>query len=108
MNTTAARALAGAALALGLAIAVPGIACAERVWDIGAYDNCMRGIPTIMTPQGYDQAHWQCCRDSGGDYDFGEHKCVSPPAEAENVPGNPNPTVTGKPRPPLAPGGSVG
>ena len=59
--------------------------------------------PTIPA-NGYDYEHWKCCRDSGGDYEHGDAdqgKCKAPPAEADNVPGNP--TVTGKPRPPLVP-----
>lgn len=104
MNLTR-HAVAGAVAAL-LALGSATTANAERVWDVTAYDSCMGRIPTIMTPSGYAQAHWQCCRDSGGDYDHGQGKCVSPPAEVENVPGNTNPT--GQPRPPLAPVGSVG
>ena len=101
-----ARAVGIGGVGLGLALASAATSSAERVWDIGAYDSCMARIPTIMTPSGYDQAHWQCCRDSGGDYDHHQGKCVSPPAEADNVPGNTNPPP-GQPRPPIASGGSV-
>ena len=94
---------------LGLVLGASAPASAERIWDIGAYDDCMARIPTI--PDNYDFEHWKCCKDSGGDYEHGDAdqgKCKAPPAEAENVPGNTNPTVTGKPRPPMAPSGSVG
>jgi hypothetical protein len=98
-----------AGMGLGLAFGGAATANAERVWDIEAYDKCMVGIPTIISPSNYDYEHWSCCTKSGGDYDHNQGKCVAPPAEAENVPGNTNPTLTpGKPRPPLAPGGSVG
>jgi hypothetical protein len=100
------RSIVTAFLGLSLALGTAATASAERVWDIEAYDNCMVLIPTF--PSDYEWEHWQCCRKSGGDYDFHQHKCVAPPAEAENVPGDPKPTVTGKPRPPLVPGTSVG
>jgi hypothetical protein len=99
------RAIITAVAGLGLAVGGAAPATAERVWDIGAYDNCMVLIPTL--PNDYEWYHWKCCTDSGGDYDFHQHKCVAPPAEADNVPGNTSPT-TGKPRPPLTPGDSVG
>ena len=105
------RAIISAIAGLGLALSAAATASAERVWDIGAYDNCMARIPTVISPGDYDYEHWKCCRDSGGDYTHGdqyEGKCWAPPAEAENVPGNTNPTVSGKPRPPLVPGDSVG
>jgi hypothetical protein len=96
---------------LGLALGAPATAHAERILDVEAYDNCMAQIPTL--PINYDYDHWKCCKDAGGDYEHGDGagdmgRCKAPPAEAESVPGNTNPTVTGKPRPPLVPGTSVG
>jgi hypothetical protein len=104
MRANITRAIAIAGIGLGLAIGAATPASAEKIWDIEAYDNCMGRIPTI--PNDYEWYHWECCTKSGGEYDFNEHKCVAPPAEADNVPGNP--TATGRPRPPLMPGGPVG
>jgi hypothetical protein len=94
----------------GLALAINGAtpATAERIWDIEAYDNCMVRIPTIISPSGYEQSQWECCVKSGGEFDFHQQKCVAPPAEVENVGGSTGPVVSGKPRPPLTPGTSVG
>ena len=100
------RAIITAVAGLGLALGASAPASAERIWDIGAYDNCMARIPTI--PDNYDFEHWKCCKDSGGDYEHGDAydgKCKAPPAQADNVPGNP--VAPGQPRPP-APGGTEG
>lgn len=51
------RYLAGPALALALALGSPAVANGEQVWDIGAYDDCMK--KTIR------DAAW-CCLTSGG------------------------------------------
>jgi hypothetical protein len=95
--------LGGPALAVGLAIGLAATAAAEDVWDIEAYDNCMS--KTVRSAE-------VCCIASGGTVTSGERDdgCVAPPAtEAENVPGNPAPTLPGgQPRPPTAPADSVG
>jgi hypothetical protein len=75
------RYLASPALVLGLAIGSAAVANALPEWDIGAYDNCMRGLPTIMTPEEYEDAHYQCCIKSGGKYHHTYEKCQAPPAE---------------------------
>ena len=49
-------------------------------WDIEAYDNCIRKIPTIMDPGAYNRANYSCCVNSGGIYDHGGNKCVAPAA----------------------------
>ena len=107
-TTAVIRYLAGPTLAVGFALAAPAVANAERVWDIGAYDSCMAQMPNYSFEDRYKLYDYiaGCCARSGGDFvnDGGTRKCVSPPAEAENVPGNTNPT--GQPRPPVAPGGS--
>lgn len=68
------RYLAGPALALGLAIGSSAVANAEQVWDIGAYDDCMK--KTIR------DAAW-CCLTSGGivtDANAQDDSgCVAPP-----------------------------
>lgn len=89
--------LVTAAVAFSLTTAAH--ASAERSWDIDVYDDCIgRGVD--IGP---------CCVLSDGDLTQDKPpKCVAPPAEAVDVPGNPAPTVTGKPRPPHLPGTSVG
>ena len=76
----ATRYLAGSALALGLAIGSAAIADAEQVWDIGAYDNCMAGLSTILTPAQYAAAERDCCIKSGGVHDM--WKCGAPGVES--------------------------
>jgi hypothetical protein len=71
------RYLAGPALALGVAIGSAGVA--NAVWDIEAYDACMK--KTIRDPL-------HCCADSGGVWPQGdikdrENHCVAPAPEAE-------------------------
>lgn len=108
MTNPVIRAIITTIAGLGLAIGGACPASAERIWDIEVYDNCVRGIPTIISDSGYQQSDWKCCTQSGGEYDFHQMKCVAPAAEAESVDGGPLPTVSGRPRPPLTPGTSVG
>ena len=73
------RYLAGPALALGLAIGSAAIASADREWDIGAYDDCMKKT--------YRDAAW-CCLTSGGvvtDVNAQDDSgCAAPPAEQQS------------------------
>jgi hypothetical protein len=74
------RYLAGSALALGLAIGTAAVASAEQEWDIEAYDNCVAGISTIVTPAQYNAAERDCCIKSGGVHDM--WKCGAPGVES--------------------------
>jgi len=89
------------------ALASAGTANAEPVWDIGAYDDCMGRVPIDYPPVNRDAWAEGCCDRSGGVWKPGQG-CFAPPAEAQNVPGNPNPTGPRKPTVPINPGGSVG
>lgn len=70
------RYLAVPAFAMGLAIGSAAAANAEREWDIGAYDDCMK--KTIR------DAAW-CCLTSGGVVTDANAQdgsgCAAPPAE---------------------------
>jgi hypothetical protein len=107
MNTTVIRLtryLAAPAVALGLAIG--SAAVANAVWDIEAYDACMK--KTIRDPL-------HCCANSGGVWPQGEIKdrenhCTAPPPEAEAqnaLPGG-APTHVMQPSPLPAPPGDIG
>jgi len=98
------RVIITAVAASGLAIAGAVPASAERSWDIGEYDSCMRNMPPIESTDDYVEQNKWCCYKSDGDWD-NNRGCVAPPAEADNVPGNP--VAPGQPRPP-APGGTEG
>ena len=91
--------LATALLTAALAVGAAATASAERVWDIGAYDECMGMFPDDETPSEHIATEKACCAASGGDWastpefpNIGE--CVAPPAELENMPGQPEPTAT--------------
>ena len=112
MTTTAStsrrltRYLAGPALALGVALgSAAGANAAEREWDIGAYDDCMK--KTIR------DAAW-CCLTSGGvvtDADAQDGSgCAAPPAEQSGrnpLPGD-APTHVMQPSPLPGPPGDIG
>ncbi len=102
------RYLAGPALALGLAIGSAGVANALPEWDIGAYDDCMRGLPTILTPAQYANAERDCCLKSGGVHDM--WKCTAPGVESQgrNPLNSDAPTHVMQPSPLPAPPGDVG
>jgi hypothetical protein len=104
------RYLAGPALALGLAIGSAALANALPEWDIGAYDQCMAGIPTIMTPQEYELARHECCVKSGGIWDFYKGDCGAPGVESQGrnpVPSD-APTHVMQPSPLPVRGGDIG
>jgi hypothetical protein len=78
-------AIAAAAISLGIApgaeaqpIDSSGHTAGE--WDIGAYDNCMSKIPTIMDPDAYVRAHFTCCVNSGGVFNHDTNDCQAPAA----------------------------
>jgi hypothetical protein len=99
------RYLAGPALALGLAIGSAAIA--NAVWDIGEYDNCIAGIPTIMTPAQYEMAEYECCNKSGGVWKHGlgrPGKCGAPGVDSQGR----VPTHVMQPSPLPAPPGDIG
>ncbi|MGZ8746339.1 MAG: hypothetical protein ACXWZ2_04715 [Mycobacterium sp.] len=77
--------LIGSVAAVGIAVGSPAVAGAEAVWDIGAYDSCVAKIPTVpQGPDAYERDDFKCCTESGGVYDHGNKKCVSPPAESQS------------------------
>jgi len=104
------RYLAVPALALGLAIGSAAAANAVPEWDIGGYDSCVSGIPTIQTPTQYEMNVRECCVKSGGIYNFGEGKCVAPGVESQGRNPLPNgaPTHVMQPSPLPAPPGDIG
>lgn len=86
------RYLAGSALALGMAIGSAAVANALPEWDIGGYDSCMAGIPTIISPEAYEQSHYACCVNSGGIFKHGPPgDCVAPGVESQGR--NPLPSI---------------
>ncbi len=53
-------------------LAQPAVSHAEKVWDIGVYDQCIKDNGTI-------HAHF-CCANSGGEWDYDNGKCTAPVA----------------------------
>jgi hypothetical protein len=94
--------LAGPALALGLTLG--SAAVANAVWDIGAYDDCMRKIPTIMSHDEFEDAHYDCCVKSGGIYKLTHEKCVAPGVDSQGR----VPTHVMQPSPLPSPPGDIG
>ena len=87
--------LSAIALMAGLAIGAAIPAGAERVWDLGIYDECMDNFPDARNKEQYNAQIAFCCANSGGDTTSdaeGWTVCVAPPPEAENVPGQSVPT----------------
>lgn len=85
---------AAVALAFG-ALTQPGVAHAERVWDIQAYDTCMKGANDRYandktTKDEYTDERRFCCEMSGGQWDMfgngGWGECGAPPATAQSAP----------------------
>jgi hypothetical protein len=105
------RTILAAVATAGLALCASAPANAERVWDFGLFEDCMASMPDYVADDILKFMDWSagCCAKSGGDWrtidNPGRGECVSPPAEADNVPGSP--PVTGQPRPPLAPNEGV-
>jgi hypothetical protein len=77
------RYLAVPAVALAMALGSGAVARALPEWDIGAYDKCVAGIPTILGPTEYHQSVYECCTKTGGIFDFDNMECVAPPAESQ-------------------------
>jgi hypothetical protein len=96
------RYLAGPALALGVALGLAGGANAAPEWDIEAYDNCIAGLPTILTPAQYADGERRCCLQSGGVHDM--WKCGAPGVESQGR----VPTHVMQPAPLPAPPGDIG
>ena len=91
-------ALFAAAAALGAStLASPAIATAERVWDIGEYDDCIAAIGELgdaPTEQDRLELTEACCDFSGGVWNGTTQECRAPPAT--------------RPVPPrLSPGGEI-
>ncbi|UXA17514.1 hypothetical protein [Mycobacterium sp. SMC-4] len=100
MNTTSLRkrmsaAVVGttaAALAVG-ALVQPAVSHAERVWDIQAWDTCMKGVREreekgqISVQQALEEKRF-CCDMSGGVWsaDANGSFCAAPPATAQSAP----------------------
>lgn len=99
------RYLAGPALALGVALGSAAVAnAAEREWDIGAYDDCMKKT--------FRDAAW-CCLTSGGvvtDVNAQDSSgCAAPPAAQSGRNSLPSdaPTHVIQPLPPPGPRGDI-
>jgi len=75
------RYVAVPALALGLALG--SAAVANAVWDIGVFDECMKGVPGDWTSPFYWDHQQGCCARSGGNWDDSGKKCVAPPADSQ-------------------------
>lgn len=74
-----------AATALFGASAVDSLATASAApteWDIGNYDECMKGVNYDDPSQ---QLAWtrKCCKSSGGVWNDAMGKCQSPPMDAQ-------------------------
>jgi hypothetical protein len=72
-------------LVLSVAIGSAGVATAEQVWDVVAWDNCVRNIPDdVLAGEHGNDALRECCWKTGGDWkptgDPG-HDCKAPPAD---------------------------
>lgn len=91
--------------ALAFGVAIGSAAVANAVWDIEAYDACLRGLPTIMTHDEFEDAHYNCCVKSGGIYKHTHEKCVAP--GVASLPGG-APTHVMQPAPLPAPPGDIG
>lgn len=64
----------GAAILVGTGFAQPAVVYgAEKEWDIGMYDQCLKDNP------GSHHQHF-CCHSSGGQWDYDNGKCTAPPA----------------------------
>lgn len=97
--------LAGPALALGVAIGSAGVA--NAVWDIGAYDSCIKNIPddVYLGEHGQDAVR-ECCWKSGGNWDpkKTDNNCVAPGVDSQGR----VPTHVMQPLPLPAPPGDIG
>lgn len=97
-------ALIAAACAFGGGtIGSTAIASAAPEWDIGLYDDCMKGV---NKPDPSEQLAWtrKCCLDSGGVWNDSLGKCQSPPAQPAQRPGvAPRPGVITQTLEPMAP-----
>ncbi len=101
--------IAAGAIAIGVSVTVgtATVANAERIWDLDTFDNCIAAGPGHVGPLQWKDYMQGCCARSGGDWDDANGKCVAPPAEAENVPGNSGP-LGPPPKPRPAPPTSAG
>ena len=87
---TPATIFAAAAMALTAGgLAQPAVSQAEKVWDIGVYDQCIKDNGTI-------HAHF-CCANSGGEWDYDSGKCTAPPATFQTQPQTPRSVVPPRP-----------
>ena len=88
--TRVSQCLAATALMAGLAIGTAAIASAEREWDLGVYDDCMKG-----EDPGNQSMVRTCCLLSGGvwvDRKIGQPGYCTAPAPLQNPEGQPGPT----------------
>lgn len=89
--TRVSRHLAATALMAGLAIGAAATAGAEPVWDLGEYDRCIESY--TGPPDKFEEHDVNCCVLSGGEWTIAQG-CVAPVPQAQNVPGEPEPTAT--------------
>ncbi|ULE33271.1 hypothetical protein [Mycobacterium sp. IDR2000157661] len=106
------RYLAGPALALGVAIGSAAGATAEPVWDVVAWDSCVRAIPDdVLLGEYGDDALRECCWKTGGDWKPDGHgtACKAPPpGQSGRNPLTSAPTHVMQPAPLPAPPGDIG
>jgi hypothetical protein len=95
-----------------VAIGSAAVANAERVWDVVAWDSCVRNIPDdVLLGEYGDDALRECCWKTGGDWnpDGNGIACKAPPAEgAGRNPLTSAPTHVMQPSPLPAPPGDIG
>jgi hypothetical protein len=63
-------------------LAQPAVSHAEKYWDVGSYDNCVRVADNrMLSGQTTTSQYWQevrfCCDRSGGEWQSG--RCTAPP-----------------------------
>ncbi|WP_156662634.1 hypothetical protein [Mycobacterium sp. 1274761.0] len=92
--------IAAAVVAAGLI--QPAVSHAEKVWDIGVYDSCMKQAGQRYASGKTDVGQFEdekvfCCTSSGGEWSASQGGCVAPPATFQTQ--QPKPGDVQAPRP---------
>jgi hypothetical protein len=95
----ATAATVGAGPIIGL---VPS-AHAEKVWDIGVFDSCMKKAGDRYASGKTDVGQFEdekvfCCTSSGGEWSASQAGCVAPPATFQTQPAKPGDVQAPRPR----------
>jgi hypothetical protein len=108
--------LGAAAIAFAIGgLTPPVVSQAEAVWDVGAYDSCVKAAKKRFDASGDVQRYSDeiifCCQSSGGQWTWSQG-CTAPPATAQTWPQNrwevgqaPAGTATQAPTAPQTPAG---